>query len=218
MKKAFPFLALAVASSAFAVTVGDTFDRVIQEKGQPAGIIASGQVRILTYADCVIKVRDDAVVSVRAPDGAPAGAASQAATAAARTAPAAESYDGPAVWETDFGSALDQARARKCRILILYTGSDWCPWCKKMDAEVYSRPEFAKYSHEKFVLLKLDYLRHTPMTDAAKAQNSDMLQRYHVNGYPNLVIVDMNGKALGRLTGYYEGGPDHFIHMIQAFE
>jgi thiol:disulfide interchange protein len=215
---AFPILALAAATSAFAVTVGDSFDKVIQEKGQPAGIITAGPVRILTYADAVIKVRDDAVVSVKVPDKQAEVAASPAVAAAPKPAPAPESYDGPAVWETDFGQALGQARARKCHIMIVYTGSDWCPWCKKMDAEVYSQPEFARYSHEKFVLLKLDYLRHSPMSDAAKAQNTDMLQRYHVNGYPNLVIVDMNGKALGRFTGYYEGGPEHFIRMVQAYE
>jgi protein disulfide-isomerase len=218
VKTALPILLLAAISPAFAVSVGDTYASVVGEKGQPVGVMTAGSVSILTYPDLVIKLRDNTVVSFRAPGRAPAVAAAPAASAATGARPSGEAYDGPAVWETDFGAALDQAKARKCHILVLYTGSDWCPWCKKMDEEVYSQPEFARYSHEKFVLLKLDHLRHSPLSDAAKAQNDDMLERYHVKGYPNAVIVDMYGNALGRFTGYYQGGPSRFIHMIQALE
>jgi len=216
VNKAFPLLLPLAMASAFAVTIGDTYDQVVSEKGAPAGIVGAGSVRILTYRDAIIKVKGDFVISVRAPDKSPTIVVNPAPAAVAKPAPAP--YDGPAVWETDFGAAMDQAKARKCHILILYTGSDWCPWCKKMDAEVYSQPEFAKYSHGKFVLLKLDYLRHSPQSDAAKAQNDDMLQRFNVHGYPNAVIVDFKGNAIARFEGYQEGGPAHFIQMLQAYE
>jgi thioredoxin-related protein len=87
-----------------------------------------------------------------------------------------------------------------------------------MDAEVYSQPEFARYSHEKFVLLKLDYLRHSTQPDAVRTQNNEMLQRYNVHGFPYVVVADANAKALTRIDGYHEGGPDHFIHMLQGYE
>jgi thioredoxin-related protein len=87
-----------------------------------------------------------------------------------------------------------------------------------MDAEVYSQPEFAQYSHRKFVLLKLDYLRHTPQSDAAKAQNAELLERFNVRGFPEVIIADMKGNALGRIEGYQSGGPDHFIQLMQQYE
>ena len=193
------------AAAAHAVAVGDTYDQVVAEKGAPPGISIAGSVRILTYPDAIIRVKGGVVVSVRAPDkpaDAPAGAA-------------AAPYDGPAVWETDAGAAMAQARARTCSVLILFTGSDWCPWCKKMDAEVYSQPEFARFAHEKLVLLKLDYPRHTPQPDAIKAQNAEMRGRYGVSAFPTALVVDADGKVLARIKGYQPGGPARFIQMLR---
>jgi len=213
---AFVFLPLAALAPALALTVGETYDQVVAEKGAPVGISSTGSVRILTYPDVIVRVKGDAVVSFHAPDKAPPAGANPAP--AARPRPAAADFDGPAVWETDFATAMDQARARRCRVLMLFTGSDWCPWCKKMDAEVYSQPEFARYSHEKLVLLKLDYPEHTPQPDAIRAQNAEMKDRYGVRGFPQAVIVDMGGRILTRIKGYQSGGPSHFVQMIQAQE
>ena len=216
VKFGFAILSLMAAVPAFAVNIGDTYDQVVAEKGTPVGTSSAGSMRILTYPDVIIRMKGDAVVSIRAPDKAPPANPAAMPAAKARSAPA--DYNGPAAWETDFGAAMDQARARKCRVLILFTGSDWCPWCKKMDAEVYSQPEFARHSNEKLVLLKLDYPRHTPQPDALKAQNAEMRERFGVTGYPQVVIVDAGAKILGRIKGYQEGGPSHFIQMIQAYE
>jgi len=216
VKLALMLLPLAAIAPALALSVGETYDQVVAEKGAPLGISSAGSVRILTYHDVVVRVRDDAVVSFHAPDKAPP--ANAAAATEARQRPAPADYDGPAVWETDYGTAMDQARARRCRVLILFTGSDWCPWCKKMDAEVYSQPEFARYSHEKLVLLKLDYPEHTPQSDELKAQNAEMKDRYGVRGFPQAVVVDMGGKILTRIKGYQSGGPSRFIQMMQGEE
>ncbi|HEY4990106.1 MAG TPA: thioredoxin fold domain-containing protein [Opitutaceae bacterium] len=216
MRTMLPLLVLLCSGSAFAASVGESYDQVIAEKGAPVGTMGTGSVRILTYGDAVIKIRDGSVVSIRQPDK-PTAYVPPAPSAPA-TKPVAASYDGPAVWETDFGTAMEQARIRKCHVLILYTGSDWCPWCKKMDAEVYSRPEFGSYSHDKFVLLKLDYLRYSPITPENKVQNAELGEKYGVNSYPQVVIVDSKGKFLTRFKGYREGGAQHFIGMLSPFE
>ncbi len=209
---------LAGAGSTFAATVGDTYAKVVAERGPPVGVMDAGSVQILTYSDAVIKVADGIVVSIRAQTRSQPAVVRQVADAVPRPAAAPAVYDGPAVWETDFAAAADQARARKCHVLILYTGSDWCAWCHKMEAEVYSQPEFAKYSHDKFVLLKLDYPRHTPQPDDIKNQNAELLHRYNVRGFPSIVLADAKGNALGRIDGYQPGGPGHLIQMLQAFE
>jgi thiol-disulfide isomerase/thioredoxin len=202
-------LLLLTAVPAFGVSVGETYEQVVSEKGAPAGSMDTGTFRILTYPDVIIKMKDKIVVSFREPDK----------TQMELTHPAPPPpVETTAVWETEFSSALRLAKARNCHVLIVYTGSDWSPWCQKMDAEVYSQPEFGKYSREKFVLLKLDYLRHTPMSVAAFTQNDELAQRYNVTSFPNVVIIDASGKLLGRLSGYREGGPANFIRMVKRFE
>ena len=58
------FLGLAVPVRA--VEVGDSYDQVISEKGQPSGRMEGGSVVVLQYPDATIKVKDGVVVSVKA--------------------------------------------------------------------------------------------------------------------------------------------------------
>lgn len=202
-------LLLLTAAPALGVTVGETYDQVVAEKGAPAGSTITGSVRVLSYPDAIIKLKDKIVVSILEPDK--TKVVVMHPTEVPEVAPVAD-------WEPNFATALGHAKARKCHVLIVYTGSDWSPWCQRMESEVYSQPEFARYSREKFVLLKLDYLRQTPQSVAAFTQNELLAQRYNVKSFPSVVVVDMNGKVVGRLSGYREGGTANFIRMVKPFE
>ena len=41
-------------------------------------------------------------------------------------------------WETDISVAMEKAKKEGKDILINFTGSDWCGWCKKLDGEVFA--------------------------------------------------------------------------------
>ncbi len=45
-------------------------------------------------------------------------------------------------WQTDYSKAVQQAKSESKPILLFFTGSDWCGWCKKLDNEVFKSPEF----------------------------------------------------------------------------
>ena len=67
-------------------------------------------------------------------------------------------------WTTDVIAALAAARAEGKDLLLLYTGSDWCPPCIKLEEEVLSKPEFISAAAEKFVLVKLDFPQKTELS------------------------------------------------------
>ncbi|HEY9154727.1 MAG TPA: hypothetical protein VIM69_06325, partial [Opitutaceae bacterium] len=54
----------AVASTVFGVTVGETYDQLVTEKGKPKSQIDAGNVRLVTYADAKIKLRDNVVIAI----------------------------------------------------------------------------------------------------------------------------------------------------------
>jgi len=43
---------------------------------------------------------------------------------------------------TDVKAAIEEALEQDKDILLLFTGSDWCPPCKKLESEVFSQQEF----------------------------------------------------------------------------
>src|SRR4051794_12496064 len=49
-------------------------------------------------------------------------------------------------WLDNIDRAKAQAKAENKRILLDFTGSDWCPNCKTLAKEVFSQKEFQAYA------------------------------------------------------------------------
>jgi len=66
----------------------------------------------------------------------------------------AQEYGGPVKWMS-FEQALTKQKTEKRKIFVdVYT--QWCGWCKVMDAKTFSHPKVAKILNEKFYPVKLD--------------------------------------------------------------
>lgn len=114
------------------------------------------------------------------------------------------------VWHTNYEKALAEAKTNKKLVLLDFTGSDWCGWCIKLDKEVFATSEFKKWAGDRLVLVKLDFPRRTPISEKLKQQNQKLAEKHGIQGFPTLVIVDANGKEVGKL-GYVAGGPKNWI-------
>jgi protein disulfide-isomerase len=121
-------------------------------------------------------------------------------------------------WGTDLAAAQAQAKAEKKLVLLDFTGSDWCVWCKKFDKEALSTDKFADYAKTHLALVQVDFPNNKPQSDALKAANKELAKKYSVDGYPTFVVLDADGKEIGRQVGYAEGGSDAFIKEIEGFK
>jgi thiol:disulfide interchange protein len=130
----------------------------------------------------------------------------------ASAGPASESFPG-----TDLPAALNQARSENKLVLLDFTGSDWCGWCKKFDKDVLSTDKFAGYAKTKLVLVTLDFPSHKKLDAALKQANQKLKSRFGVNGFPTFVLLNSAGRELGRQVGYLRGGPDAFIAKLDGF-
>ena len=109
----------------------------------------------------------------------------------------------PSGWLDDFAKAQKLAKKEKRPMLVLFTGSDWCGWCKKLRGDVLSKPEFEKFAaSKKLVLVYIDFPRESNMTEAEKERNKQLASTYKVRGFPTTIVFDANGKELGRMPGY----------------
>ncbi|MCP4460347.1 MAG: thioredoxin family protein [Cytophagales bacterium] len=117
------------------------------------------------------------------------------------------------VWVTDYEQAFIKARNENKHVLINFTGSDWCGWCKKLDREVFSQAEFKEYAEENLVLLKLDFPRRTHQPQDVKIKNSNYARKFSVAGFPTILIAQANQRVVLR-TGYKSGGAEKYIKHI----
>jgi protein disulfide-isomerase len=120
-------------------------------------------------------------------------------------------------WRTDLPGGLKQAQLKGRLVLLDFTGSDWCPWCIKFDHDVLSTDDFAAYAEDKLELVRLDFPRQTPQSDELKRANAALASQFGVSGYPTYVLLNSDGRELGRQVGYLEGGPTAFIAELDRF-
>ena len=117
-------------------------------------------------------------------------------------------------WTTDYQSALTQAKAENRHVLLFFTGSDWCSWCKRLNREILSTPEFNAFAGEKLVLVEVDFPKSKPQSAAVKKQNASLADAHKIEGYPTVIVLDSSGKKVGEL-GYQEGGPAPFVEALK---
>jgi len=121
-------------------------------------------------------------------------------------------------WLTDLPQAQAQAKSEDKMVLLDFTGSDWCGWCMKFKKEVLDTQAFQDYAAKNLVLVELDYPHHREQPEALKKANAALQTQFKINGFPTLVVLDKNGKEIGRQEGYEPGGPEAFIAKLKGFK
>src|SRR5688500_5719545 len=130
-----------------------------------------------------------------------------AALALATFTPMAEAADGhkAGAWMTDHSAATQRAKAEKRHLLMLFTGSDWCGFCQKLQSKVFQTQEFRAFAARSLVLLEIDFPRRRKLPENLRRQNDRLMKEYEVEGFPTVAVFGSGGKLLGGL-GYEPGG------------
>ena len=122
----------------------------------------------------------------------------------------------PEGWLDDYDAALKKAADENKHIVVDFSGSDWCGWCKRLDKEVFATDEFKKAASEKYVLLMVDSpMKKSLLTPKAAKENPKLVEKFGVNGFPTVVVLDPKGEEVCRL-GYEKGGPAKYIEKLDA--
>lgn len=115
-------------------------------------------------------------------------------------------------WYT-FEEAIKLNKKKPKKIFIdVYT--DWCGWCKKMDAETFTNPVVAKYINDNFYAVKFNAEQKEPVTFKGKEYknlNPDKPKSPHQLAivllkeelrYPSYAILDGENEWIFKFMGY----------------
>jgi protein disulfide-isomerase len=123
-------------------------------------------------------------------------------------------------WQTDYAKALAMAKFQNKRVLLDFTGSDWCGPCIELRKRVFSRPDFSAYADKNLVLVEIDYPQRKKQSDDLKKQNEKLSKQYGIDekGFPTIMVLDPSGKVLREVTGYDGETTAGFIAWIEGKE
>lgn len=121
-------------------------------------------------------------------------------------------------WHTDLAKAQASAQAENKKVLINFTGSDWCGFCIKLQKEVFATDEFQTYAKKNLVLVEADFPRQKTLPADLKAANERLKKAHNVRGFPTLVLLDGKGAKLGEMVGYGGGGPEKVIAKLDGMK
>ena len=119
-------------------------------------------------------------------------------------------------WESNLEQAIEQAKKENKAVLVNFTGSDWCIWCKRLSSEVFQQAAFKNYADDNLVLVMLDFPRNIQQSAETQVYNRNLAQKYGIQGFPTILIFNNQGKMVAQ-TGYQPGGPEKYVEHIKSY-
>ena len=123
-------------------------------------------------------------------------------------------------WETSFETAKKRASDENRNIVLVFSGSDWCAPCMKLEKNIWESTEFINDSNNHFVLLRADFpkKKNNSLSKEQQEQNNKLAEKYNKQGlFPLVAVLNKDGKMLGT-TGYKNVEPKEYVAILHSLE
>lgn len=108
--------------------------------------------------------------------------------------PAARATEAPAPFTQDVDAALAYAKESGLPVLLDFSGSDWCGWCKRMQTEVFVKETWKTWAATSLVTVLLDFPSdETLVPEAWRPRNRMLAAAYGVEAFPTFVLLAPGG-------------------------
>ncbi|WP_339834502.1 thioredoxin family protein [uncultured Flavobacterium sp.] len=122
-------------------------------------------------------------------------------------------------WKTSLDDAKTEAKKETKNIILVFSGSDWCAPCIKLDRSIWQSDAFKKASAENWILLKADFPKKkaNALSEEQTKINQELAEIYNPEGsFPKVVILDNEGKVLG-IMGYEKITAEEYIVKLKTY-
>jgi thioredoxin-related protein len=123
-------------------------------------------------------------------------------------------------WQPSFQEAKAIATKENKNIVLVFSGSDWCAPCMKLEKNIWNSEEFKAEATQKWVIYKADFPKKkaNQLAEELSEQNKKLAEKYNKGGsFPLVVLLDSTGKVLG-MTGFKNSSPQEYINLIHSFD
>jgi thiol-disulfide isomerase/thioredoxin len=82
--------------------------------------------------------------------------------------------------------------------VILFTGLQWCPPCQHLERYVINSSVWGALARDEVAFQKVNVPRDSNLL---RKSDRELLTKYAVSSYPTMVVLDSDGRELGRRVG-----------------
>jgi thioredoxin-related protein len=123
-------------------------------------------------------------------------------------------------WKTNFEEAKIEAAKENKNILLVFSGSDWCAPCMKLENVVWKSDAFQAEAAKSWIVYKADFPKKkaNQLPPELTEINKKLAEKYNKNGsFPLVVLLNKTGKTIG-MTGFKNVSAEDYIALIHSFE
>ncbi len=120
-------------------------------------------------------------------------------------------------WVYSLEDATAIASKENKHVLLVFSGSDWCAPCRKLEKNIWTSTVFQELSKDKLVLLQADFPRRrkNKLSKEQQEKNNALAATYNTKGhFPLVVVLNQKGRAIGSL-GYEKLSPKDYFKKIE---
>jgi len=97
-------------------------------------------------------------------------------------------------WVKSLSAAMDEAK-RTDKLVMIDFYTDWCGWCKRLDAVVYTDAGVIQAAQQVI-----------PVRINAEKEGLAAAQHYGVTGFPTILFINKRGALIGKIGGFEYAG------------
>ena len=120
-------------------------------------------------------------------------------------------------WNVDYNKAMAKAKVEKKPVLVLFTGSDWCPPCHILESRIFESKKFEDYAKDNLILVMADFpkRKQNQLSIEQQQKNNKLAVKFGIRGFPTVLLLDTNGKVLDKKVGFGGETPEQYIQNIK---
>lgn len=104
-------------------------------------------------------------------------------------------------WQA-YDKGVAKAKDAKKFVFVQFFAT-WCGYCRKMDNEVFTDPTVKAALDKDFVTVRVtESSEHKVKFQDQNVTEKQLTQMSQVQGFPTFLIMDSEGKAIGKIPGY----------------
>ena len=103
----------------------------------------------------------------------------------------------PAGFTDDLDAAIAASQKSGKTVYAVFSGSDWCYWCKVIEQGYLSKKDFVDEAKKHLELVFIDTPRDkSGLSEKALKNNPGLVKKYGIRGFPTVMFIKTDGTGV----------------------